>query len=65
MKRQDFGELLAEALAVFIIIAFGDSVAAMYTLYNPSPYLNSYWGVCIAWRSMPRDPSPARMPIRR
>jgi glycerol uptake facilitator protein len=21
----------------------------MYTLYNPSPYLNSYWGVCIAW----------------
>ena len=31
MKRQDFGELLAEALAVFIIIAFGDSVAAMYT----------------------------------
>ena len=49
MKRQDFGELLAEALAVFIIIAFGDSVAAMYTLYNPSPYLNSYWGVCIAW----------------
>jgi glycerol uptake facilitator protein len=49
MKRQDFGELLAEALAVFIIIAFGDSVAAMYSLYNPSPYLNSYWGVCIAW----------------
>src|SRR6202012_5408724 len=49
MTRQEFGELLAEALAVFIIIAFGDSVAAMYTLYNPSPYLNSYWGVCIAW----------------
>ena len=49
MKRQDFGELLAEAVAVFIIIAFGDSVAAMYSLYNPSPYLNSYWGVCIAW----------------
>jgi glycerol uptake facilitator protein len=49
MKRQDFGELLAEALAVFIIIAFGDSVAAMYTLYTPSPYVNSYWGVCIAW----------------
>jgi glycerol uptake facilitator protein len=49
MKRQDFGEYLAEALAVFIIIAFGDSVAAMYSLYNPSPYLNSYWGVCIAW----------------
>jgi glycerol uptake facilitator protein len=49
MKRQDFGEYLAEALAVFIIISFGDSVAAMYTLYTPSPYLNSYWGVCIAW----------------
>ena len=49
MKRQDYGELLAEALAVFIIIAFGDSVAGMYILYNPSPYLNAYWGVCIAW----------------
>ena len=49
MKKQDFGELLAEALAVFIIIAFGDSVAAMYSLYNPSPYQNAYWGVCIAW----------------
>src|ERR1700692_2513674 len=49
MKRQDFGELLAETLAVFIIIAFGHSVAAKYPLYNPSPYLNSYWGVCIAW----------------
>ena len=21
----------------------------MYLLYNPSPYHNSYWGVCIAW----------------
>ena len=49
MKRQDFGEYLAEAVAVFIIISFGDSVAAMYTLYNPSPYLNAYWGVCMAW----------------
>src|ERR1700692_5126362 len=49
MKRQDFGEWLAEVLRVFIIIAFGDSVAAMYSLCNPSPYLNSYWGVCIAW----------------
>src|SRR6202521_1970200 len=49
MKKQDFGEYLAEALAVFIIIAFGDSVAAMYTLYDPSPYQNAYWGVCIAW----------------
>jgi len=34
---------------MFIIIAFGDSVAAMYTLYNPSPYQQAYWGVCIAW----------------
>jgi glycerol uptake facilitator protein len=49
MKKQDFGELLAEALAVFIIIAFGDSVAAMYVVYTPSPYQGSYWGVCIAW----------------
>src|ERR1700722_7732216 len=49
MKRQDFSEYLAEALAVFIIIAFGDSVAAMYSLYNPSPSQNAYWGVCIAW----------------
>ena len=36
MKRQDFGELLAEALAVFIIIAFGDSVAAMYSSTIPA-----------------------------
>jgi glycerol uptake facilitator protein len=43
------GELIAEAVAMFIIIAFGDSVAAMYTLYDPSPYQHSYWGVCIAW----------------
>src|SRR6202020_1821752 len=49
MKRQDFGEYLAEALAVFIIIAFGDSVAAMYSLYNPSPYASSYWGLCVVW----------------
>jgi len=34
---------------MFIIIAFGDSVAAMYTLYAPSPYQQAYWGVCIAW----------------
>jgi glycerol uptake facilitator protein len=43
------GELVSEAVAVFIIIAFGDSVAAMYTLYSPSPYQQAYWGVCIAW----------------
>jgi glycerol uptake facilitator protein len=49
MNRKLIGELIAEAVAVFIIIAFGDSVACMYTLYDPSPYANAYWGVCIAW----------------
>ena len=49
MRRTIYGELIAEAMAVFIIIAFGDSVAGMYFLYNPSPYQQAYWGVCIAW----------------
>ncbi|CAP54210.1 MIP/aquaporin family protein [Gluconacetobacter diazotrophicus] len=49
MSREFLGELISEALAVLIIIAFGDSVAAMYILYDPSPYLNAYWGVCISW----------------
>ncbi|WP_298216657.1 MIP/aquaporin family protein [Acidocella sp.] len=49
MNRQLFGELISEAVAIFIIIAFGDSVACMYVLYDPSPYVNAYWGVCIAW----------------
>jgi glycerol uptake facilitator protein len=49
MKKMYFGELIAEAVAMFIIIAFGDSVAGMYVLYDPSPYLQAYWGVCIAW----------------
>jgi len=48
-SRQLLGELIAEAVAVFIIIAFGDSVACMYTLYDPSPYVNAYWGVCMSW----------------
>jgi glycerol uptake facilitator protein len=48
-RRQLVGELIAEAVAVFIIIAFGDSVAAMYSLYEPSPYVGAYWGVCITW----------------
>jgi glycerol uptake facilitator protein len=43
------GELLAECMATFIILAIGDSAAAMYTLYDPSPYQHAYWGVCIAW----------------
>lgn len=49
MKKAFVGELIAEAVAVCIIIALGDSVAAMYTLYDPSPYQQAYWGVCIAW----------------
>ena len=43
------GELIAELLAVVIIIGLGDSAAAMITLYDPSPYATAYWGVCIAW----------------
>lgn len=49
MTRKFAGELISEAVAVLIIITFGDSVAAMYSLYNPSPYQHAYWGVCIAW----------------
>jgi glycerol uptake facilitator protein len=49
MKKAFLGELIAEAIAVFIIIVIGDSVAAMYTLYDPSPYQTAYWGVCITW----------------
>ena len=48
-SRKLLGDLIAEALALVIIILVGDSVAAMYTLYDPSPYVNSYWGVCISW----------------
>ncbi len=47
--RARLGELIGECLATFIILALGDSVAAMYVLYDPSPYVNAYWGVCIAW----------------
>jgi glycerol uptake facilitator protein len=47
--RVQTGELLAECMATFIIIGLGDSAAAMYTLYDPSPYQQAYWGVCIAW----------------
>src|SRR5215467_5598278 len=43
------GELISECLAVFIIIVIGCSAACMYVLYDPSPYLTSYWGVCITW----------------
>lgn len=47
--RRLVGEMISEAMAMFIIIAFGDSAAAMYVLYDPSPYKQAYWGVCIAW----------------
>ena len=49
MTRAYLGALLSEAVAMFMIIAFGDSVAAMYSLYDPSPYQHAYWGVCVAW----------------
>lgn len=48
-RKKLIGELIAECIAVFIIILFGDSVAAMYSLYDPSPYKTAYWGVCIVW----------------
>ncbi len=43
------GELISECMATFLILGLGDSAAAMYTLYDPSPYRQAYWGVCIAW----------------
>jgi glycerol uptake facilitator protein len=49
VSRDLLGALISEAIAVLIVIAFGDSVACMYVLYDPSPYLNAYWGVCISW----------------
>ena len=49
MTKALVGELISEAVAMFLIIAIGDSVAAMYTLYDPSPYQHAYWGVCITW----------------
>ena len=47
--RRLVGEMISEAMAMFIIISFGDSAAGMYVLYDPSPYKQAYWGVCIAW----------------
>ena len=49
MKRALVGELIAEAVAMCIIISIGDSVAAMYNLYDPNPYQQAYWGLCITW----------------
>jgi glycerol uptake facilitator protein len=49
LARVRAGELVSECVATFIILGLGDSAAAMYTLYDPSPYQHAYWGVCIAW----------------
>ena len=49
MSKSYLGELISEAVAMAIVIAIGDSVAAMYSLYDPSPYQQEYWGVCITW----------------
>ena len=49
MKRSFIGELISEAVAMCIILTIGDSVAAMYSLYDPSPYQQAYWGVCLVW----------------
>ncbi len=49
MTKQFAGQLISEMTAMFLIISFGDSVAGMYFLYNPSPYQQAYWGVCISW----------------
>ncbi len=48
-RKAFFGELISECIAVFIIIAIGCSAAAMFILYDPSPYKTAYFGVCITW----------------
>ena len=48
-RKALLGELISEAVAIFIVISFGCSVAGMYILYDPSPYKTAYWGVCITW----------------
>lgn len=48
-RKKELGELISEFIAVLIIITIGDSAAAMYVLYDPSPYATSYFGVCIVW----------------
>jgi glycerol uptake facilitator protein len=49
VKKAFIGELISECIAVAIIITIGNSAAAMFTLYDPSPYKTAYWGVCITW----------------
>ena len=48
-RKAFIGELISECLAVVIIITIGNCAAAMYSLYDPSPYKTAYWGVCITW----------------
>jgi len=48
-KKAFIGELISECVAVFIIITIGCSAAAMFFLYDPSPYKTAYFGVCITW----------------
>ena len=36
-SKRLWGELISEAMAMFIIIVFGDSATCMYTLYDPVP----------------------------
>ncbi|MEG8023525.1 hypothetical protein QP162_01865 [Sphingomonas aurantiaca] len=43
-RKAFVGELISEAVAICIVMTFGLSVAAMYTLYDPSPYKTAYWG---------------------
>lgn len=51
MEKPDnlVGELISECIAVCIIITLGNSAAAMYFLYDPSPYQQAYWGLCATW----------------
>ncbi|MDV3469840.1 MIP/aquaporin family protein [Stenotrophomonas sp. C3(2023)] len=47
--QQRLGELISEAIATAIIVGIGCSASAMYLLYDPSPYQQAYWGLCITW----------------
>ncbi len=48
-RKKFLGELISECIAVIIIVLMGDSSAAMFFLYDPSPYKTAYWGLCIVW----------------
>ncbi|GBR02090.1 MIP/aquaporin family protein [Acetobacter oeni] len=49
LQKKFLGELISECIAVVIIVLMGDSSAAMFFLYDPSPYKTAYWGLCIVW----------------